>query len=172
MATLQDFIDRYEKLGDEFNLFTAKSYPATDQMIKAYEEESGFQFSNDVTDFLHHFGNVIIEVAESVWPRPSEFEICPEWKLGYGFFLFGLSPNPSVPSWMSFEENYEDEFADQYGQCFFERSGNSYCAYIKGDVIHTRIEDDFTLFEGNYYDYLIQEIDELEKDYKQYILKE
>jgi len=58
------------------------------------------------------------------------------------------------------------------GQLFFKRSGNRYRAYTHKGLItveYDRIGKDIEIYDGNIYDFLIDQINELEKDYLKYI---
>ncbi len=58
---------------------------------------------------------------------------------------------------------------------FYKRSGNLYRAYINSEgvitVLENGIKEEGIIFDGNFYDFLINEIDKLEEDYKDYIKK-
>ena len=175
MATLQDFKNRYEKLNDDFMIFTSKRQPATLEIIRKYESEKAIKINKDVEEFLLTFGSLILEVKEEIWKRPEEFDVLPSWKFGYGFFVYGLSSDEDFPDWLSYEEkrleaeNYEATFL---GQMFFKRSGNLYRAYFNDETITIEFDkygEDREIFEGNFYDFLISEVDNLEKDYLEYI---
>jgi hypothetical protein len=174
MATITDLKDRYDKLPNDFSLFTAKQYPATTQQIEEYENETGVKFSDDFKDFLSFFGQFILEVKEEIWKRPVQSDVLPMWKFGYGFFVFGLSSNSDVPSWLSYKEKYQetDDEHRKLGQLFFKRSGNLYRAYTNNGVITVEYDQDgydVEVYNGNLYDFLIEAIDKLENDYKNYI---
>ncbi len=90
--------------------------------------------------------------------------------------MYGLSQDEEMPSWMGFEEKHAEalEYKEKpLGQLFFKRSGNLYRAYTNNGVIKIEYdkydEEDYEVFEGNIYDFLIREIDKLEEDYKEYI---
>ena len=175
MATLEDFKDRFQKLNDDFMLFTSKSNPATGEMIQNYETQKGIVLNNDVREFLKAFGSLILEVKEEIWKRLEEFDVLPAWKFGYGFFVYGLSADPQFPDWLSYQEKYEEaenNHDTSLGQLFFKRSGNLYRAYVNGETItveYDKYGDDREVFNGNFYDFLIAEVDALEKDYFEYV---
>ena len=175
MATLDDFKNRFQDLNDDFMLFTSKSNPATAAMIQNYEAAKGLQFNEEVREFLLTFGSLILEVKEEIWKRPEEFDVLPSWKFGYGFFVYGLSSDENFPDWLSYEEKYDEaekSNATSLGQLFFKRSGNLYRAYVIGEIItveYDKYGDDREVFNGNFYDFLIAEVDALEKDYFEYV---
>lgn len=175
MATLDDFKNRFQDLNDDFMLFTSKSNPATAAMIQNYEAAKGLQFNEEVREFLLTFGSLILEVKEEIWKRPEEFDVLPSWKFGYGFFVYGLSSDENFPDWLSYEEKYDEaekSNATSLGQLFFKRSGNLYRAYVNGETItveYDKFGDDREVFNGNFYDFLIAEVDTLEKDYVDYL---
>ncbi|WP_336702608.1 hypothetical protein [Chryseobacterium indologenes] len=176
MATKEEFWDRKKKLNDDFFVMGSVSNPATEEQIKKYEENTGFTFSEDVKDFLTSFGSLLFEVKEEIWKRPQEFDVLPGWKFGYGFFVYGLSQDEEMPSWMGFEEKHQEtlEYKEKpLGQLFFKRSGNLYRAYTNNGIIKIEYdkydEEDHEVFEGNIYDFLIEEINNLEQDYLEYI---
>lgn len=175
MTTLQDFKDRYEKLPDDFKIYTSKAQPATLEMIKNYEKEKDVVINKDIEEFLLTFGSLILEVQEHIWKRPEEFDVLPSWKFGYGFFVYGLSTDENFPEWLSYEEKQleaEKYDAQSLGQMFFKRSGNLYRAYFNNDTITIEFDkygEDREVFNGNFYDFLISEVDFLEKDYLDYI---
>lgn len=175
MATLQDFKNRYEKLNDDFMIYTSKKQPATLDIIQKYESEKAISINQDIQEFLLDFGSLILEVKKEIWKRPQEFDVLPSWKFGYGFFVYGLSSDENFPNWLSYEEKYlesESYDATSLGQMFYKRSGNLYRAYFKGDTITIEFDkhgEDREIFGGNFYDFLISEVDALEKDYLDYI---
>jgi len=176
MATKEEFWERKKKLNDDFFVMGSVAKPATEEQITKYEESTGFTFSEDIKDFLTTFGSLIFEVKEEIWKRPQEFDVLPAWKFGYGFFVYGLSQDEEMPSWMGFEEKHTEalEYKEKpLGQLFFKRSGNLYRAYTDDGIIKIEYdkydEEDYEVFEGNIYDFLIKEIDKLEEDYQEYI---
>ncbi|MGH1519840.1 hypothetical protein [Chryseobacterium sp. JK1] len=176
MATQEEFWERKKQLNDDFFVMGSVANPAAEKQITDYEESKGFTFSEDMKDFLTTFGSLVFEVKEEVWKRPNEFDVLPSWKFGYGFFVYGLSQDEEMPSWMNFEEKYHEslEYKETpLGQMFFKRSGNLYRAYTDNGVIKIEYDkyddEDYEIFEGNLYDFLIQEINNLEEDYKEYI---
>jgi len=176
MTTKEDFWERKKKLNDDFTVLGSVAQPATSEQITAYEEKTGYTFSEDFRDFLTTFGSLLFEVKEEVWRRPKLYDVLPAWKFGYGFFVYGLSQDKEMPEWMSYDEKNKEalEFkANPPGQMFFKRSGNSYRAYTNNGVIKIEYdkydEEGIEIFNGNIYDFLIAEIDKLEDDYKQYI---
>lgn len=179
MTTKEDFWERKKKLNDDFLVLGSVGKPATESQILAYEQSSGYRLSEDFRDFLLTFGSLIFEVKEEVWKRPDEFDVLATWKFGYGFFVYGLSQDEEMPSWMTLQEKQKE--ASGYkekplGQLFFKRSGNLYRAYTDNGMIKIEYDkyddNDFEIFEGNIYDFLIKEIDKLEEDYKEYINEE
>jgi len=178
MMTNEDFQKRIGQLNDDFSLFTSKKKPANKQIIANYETENGLSFSDDVKDFLLTFGALILEVKESVWTRPREFDILPTWKFGYGFFVYGLSADEQMPSWLGYREKFLETMTTgdiSLGQLFFKRSGNLYRAYTNSGRITIEYDkegNDRSVYSGNFYDFLISEVDALEKDYKEYIAEQ
>lgn len=179
MTTKEDFWARKKQLNSDFIVLGSVAKPATLEQINAYEEDAGYKFSEDFVDFLTTFGSLIFEVKEEVWRRPQLYDVMPAWKFGYGFFVYGLSQDEQMPEWMSYDEKNKEalEYKEKpLGQMFFKRSGNGYRAYTDNGVIKIESdlyeEDDIETFDGNIYDFLIAEIDKLEKDYKQYIKEE
>lgn len=175
MATLQDFKNRFEKLNDDFMIYTSKRQPATLDIIQKYELEKAISIPQDIQEFLLEFGSLILEVKEEIWKRPQEFDVLPSWKFGYGFFVYGLSADENFPEWLSYEEKKleaENYDAQSLGQMFFKRSGNLYRAYFNDETITIEFDkygEDREVFNGNFYDFLILEVDALEKDYLDYI---
>lgn len=167
MSTRQRFEERLYKLNDDFSLFTAKKYPATEDMLADFERQQSLPA--EYKEFLLSYGMLILEVKESVWERPEEFDTLPAWKFGYATFTMGLSPNDTVPEWMLLKK------PGKHGLLFFERSGGLYSAYFHGDKIAIDHDNegsdgpDWEEFNGNFWDFLINEIDKLENDYKNYI---
>lgn len=176
MTTKEDFWERKKKLNGDFMVMGSVAKPATPEQISAYEEKTGFKFSEDFRDFLTTFGSLIFEINENIWKRPQQYDVLPAWKFGYGFFVYGLSQDEEMPSWMSYEEKNEEALKYKEkpaGQMFFKRSGNLYRAYTDQGILKIEYdlydEDGTEVFNGNLYDFLISEIDKLEEDYKQYI---
>jgi hypothetical protein len=176
MATKEFFWERKKKLNQDFSVIGSVAKPATEEQISNYERDTGFHFHDDFIDFLLTFGSLIFEVKEEIWKRPNLYDVLPAWKFGYGFFVYGLSQDEEMPSWMTYQEKHQEalEYKEKPpGQLFFKRSGNSYRAYTDNGIItieYNKYEnDDIEIFSGNIYDFLILEIDKLEEDYKKYI---
>jgi hypothetical protein len=172
MATIKDFESRYTRLNDDFNVITSKRKPASPEQIEQYEQFAGIRFTDDFREFLTSFGQLIIEVKEETWPRPQEMEVLPMWKFGYGFYVFGLSGESSVPEWMNYPYHYDKDVNEAFGQLFFQRSGNLYRAYTNNEQItigYDEFDEETEKFDGNLYDFLIAEIDKLEKDYNDHM---
>jgi len=179
MTTKEDFWERKKKLNSDFTVLGSVAKPATSEQIVAYEKQTGYKFSEDFIDFLTTFGSLIFEVNEDIWRRPQLYDVMPTWKFGYGFFVYGLSQDEEMPTWMSFDEKNKEALGYKekpLGQMFFKRAGNSYRAYTDNGIIKIEYDlyedDDIEIFDGNIYDFLIAEIDKLENDYKQYIEEE
>ena len=175
MPTLEKFQNRYNKLNDDFMIYTSKVHPPTLEQINQYEKDRGIVINSDIREFLLHFGSLILEVKEEIWKRPQEFDVLPAWKFGYGFFVYGLSSDANFPDWLSYDEKNleaENNDATALGQLFYKRSGNLYRAYFNGDIItveYDKYGEDREIFKGNFYDFLIAEVDALEKDYLDYV---
>ena len=164
------FQQRLEKLNDDFMFFTARKYPADEKTIADFEQKHGITFVPEYKEFLLSYGLLILEVIEDVWRRPQQYDVMPAWKFGYGFFIFGMADNPEVPEWMLLKG------IDEPGLKFFQRTGNSYRAYMdKTKIILADCDEGFEEdggceeFGGNFWDFLIAEVDKLENDYKRYI---
>lgn len=178
MAILDDFLDRIELLNDDFMWYNYKNSPATIEQIEDYERSYGISFNEEVRTFLLSLGAVILEVEEKIWPRPQEYDVVPAWEFGYGMFIYGLSSDKDMLSWLTYDEKYKETASSgnrDYGQMFYKRSGNLYRAYINSEgiitVLENGIKEEGIIFDGNFYDFLINEIDKLEEDYKDYIKK-
>jgi hypothetical protein len=175
MATKETCWDRKKKLNQDFAVMGSVANPATEKQIDDYEQATGFRFSDDFRDFLLTFGSLIFEVKETIWARPKVYDVLPAWKFGYGFFIYGLSQDEEMPSWMTYEEKHQEALEYQekpVGQLFFKRSGNGYRAYTNNGVItieYDKYGEDREIFSGNLYDFIIMEIDKLEADYLKYI---
>lgn len=175
MVILQDFKNRFEKLNDDFMIYTSKKQPATLEIIQKYESDKNLNINQEIKEFLTTFGSLILEVKEEIWKRPQEFDVLPAWKFGYGFFVYGLSSDVNFPDWLSYDEKFaetENNNTTALGQLFYKRSGNLYRAYFKDDTItveYDKYGEDREVFEGNFYDFLITEVDSLEKDYLDYV---
>lgn len=178
IATLDDFLDRIELLGDDFMWYNYKQSPTTKIQIDEYEKSHGFRFNSDIKQFLQTYGAVILEVDEKIWKRPREYDVIPAWEFGYGMFIYGLSSNEDMLSWLTYGEKFLETMTSgdiSLGQLFFKRSGNLYRAYINNDAVITveynDMGDDRNIFEGNFYDFLISEVNKLEADYEEYMKK-
>jgi hypothetical protein len=172
MATLQNLENRYKALNEDFNLLTSKKHPASSAQLEAYQSKTGLGVTDDFQQFLTSFGEMIIEVNDTVWPKPEEFSVLPMWKFGYGFFVFGFSQHPDSPDWLTYEYNFSKEDTRGLGQLFFKRSGNLYRAYVlkgKIKIVYDEFSGDVEDFEGNIFDFIIAEIDKLEADYREYV---
>lgn len=172
MSSLHALQTRYTQLNDDFNVLTSRHKPATPEQIHAFEHAVNLRLSDDVKEFLTGLGQLIVEVKEDVWARPKEMEVLPMWKFGYGFYVFGLSQEPGVPEWMTFDYYFDEEETPVKGQQFFQRSGNSYRAYIldgKITIEYDHYGEDTEPFEGNLFDFLLAEIEKLETDYRRYL---
>lgn len=176
MATFQDFMNCMELLNDDFMWYNYKKNPASAQQIAEYENSHGLKFTDEVKEFLQTLGAVILEVEKDVWPRPNEGDILPAWEFGYGMFIYGLSSEENMLKWMTYDEKFSETMAYgdiSLGQLFFKRSGNLYRAYINNDGVITieydDLGDDRNIFDGDFWDFLISEIDKLDADYKEYV---
>jgi len=177
-TTKHEFWNRKKELNEDFFVSGSVTDPATIQHIEAYEKSSGYIFSEDVRDFLTTFGSLLFEVKDEVWKHPKVGDVVPAWHMRYGFFIYGLCPTDSMPSWMGYEEKNEEALernANPPGQLFFKRSGNGFRAYTNNGIItleYGGFGDDIEVFDGNIYDFLIAQINELEADYLNYINKD
>ena len=164
MATLQDFENRIGALGADFVYLHDADAPAVLSQIEEYENETGIRFPAEFVQFLTRFGNAVLEISPLVWPRSKNSS-------GYGFCLFGLNNNPSTPDWIEYGQNFDDELC---GQAFFERAGGLYNAYLRADgKIFTSYDrydtwEDMEPYEGNLFDYLLDEIGILEETRREY----
>lgn len=169
---MQDLEDRYKALNEDFNLLTSKKHPASTVQLEEYRSKSGLVITSDFHEFLTTYGVFILEVNDTVWPKPEEFSVLPMWKFGYGFFVFGFSQHPDSPEWLTYNDNFSEENARDLGQLFFQRSGNLYRAYVlrgKITIVYNAFSGDAEEFEGNIFDFIISEIDKLEADYRKYL---
>jgi len=168
MNTKHEFWARKKELNDDFYVSGSVTSPATDELIDAYEKASGYLFSADVKDFLTTFGSLQFEVKEEIWKRPAAGYVVTAWKMGYGFFIYGLCPNDDMPSWMGFEEKNSEtlKYSEKPLVNCFLRSGNRYRAYTHKGVISVEYGgygEDVRVYDGNVYDFLIDQINDLEK---------
>ena len=166
MTTLAAFNERIYRLNDDFRLFSAKQYPATPAQIEIYTAQTGQIFPSAFVEFLTHWGMLILEVNEEIWPHPKEFAIAPAWHFNYGFFVFGLSPNPESPSWLNYGN--EDNL-DEHGQCFFEIAGGGKRAYLQDGEIYIVADEIREKYPENLFAFLINEIDQLEESYREMV---
>lgn len=172
MTTLKDFESRFYQLNDDFNLFTAKKQPATAAQIQAFEQEKSLSFPQEFKDFLTYFGTMVLEVKEEIWRRPKMFDVMPAWKFGYGMFIYGLDQAYPNDHWLYYHNNFNDELN---GLNFYQRSGGLLRAYLnqQGEIfIETNPYsdwEDMEKYDGNLFDFLIEQVDELEQDYHEYI---
>lgn len=118
MATIQDLENRYKVLNEDFNLLTSKKYPATTAQLEEYKTKTGMEISNDFQQFLTTFGELIIEVNDTVRRKPEEFSVLPMWKFGYGIFVFGFSRHPDSPHWLTDDYYFSSEATTELGQLF------------------------------------------------------
>lgn len=164
MATLQDFEQRLRILGADFRFLHDGEHPAVLAQIEAYEQATGIRFPAEFVQFLTRFGNGVLEISPLVWPRS-------EGASGYGFCLFGLNNNPTTPDWLQYGQNFDEELC---GQAFFERAGSLYNAYLRADgrifTSYSRYDgwEDMEPYDGNLFDYLLDEIAILEEARREY----
>lgn len=169
MATLQDFEKRFYQLNNDFNLFTAKKQPATLAQIETFEQEKSLSFPQE---FKTYFGTMVLEVKEEIWQRPKMYDVMPAWKFGYGMFIYGLDQAYPDDHWLYYHNNFDDELN---GLKFYQHSSGLLTAYLsqQGEIfIETdpySTWEDMEKYEGNLFDFLIEQVNELEQDYHQYI---
>ncbi len=91
MPTFQDVQDKIAALSDhDFSVGNASRSPATEAEIAEVEAVAGQRFPDELRELLRTWGVLIVEVKESVWPRPEAYEVLPAWRFGFGFKVLGV----------------------------------------------------------------------------------
>jgi hypothetical protein len=119
-------------------------------------------------DFLAHstgnLGGLYVEVKESVWPRPKEFDVGPFWSFLYAVFVFGLSAD--IPDWMNIElaaEEFKNTTGHSRVPCLkVVGDADLYVFDATGTISQWRHEtNEFETFDGSFFELLDREIGEL-----------
>jgi hypothetical protein len=91
MATLEDLERKLASLDDGvFRVFSSSAAPPTDAELAKAEATAGIPLHPDHRSLLGRFGTLVLEVVESVWPRPKLYDVLPAWQFWFGFHVPGV----------------------------------------------------------------------------------
>jgi hypothetical protein len=91
MATFEDLERKLAGLSDRvFRISTSSAGPATEAELSALEAELGAPLPAEYRKLLSTWGALVVEVVESVWPRPQPLDVLPSWRFWYGFHVYGV----------------------------------------------------------------------------------
>lgn len=96
VSTFDDVHAFLDTLGDDFRLWSSLRRPPDAAAIAATEARVGFPFPPEYREFLARYGALYLDVNESVWPRPEEFELRPLWQMCFGFWVHGVHEHPDL----------------------------------------------------------------------------
>ena len=96
MSTFDDVFSFLDTLGDDFRLWSSLRRPPDAAAIAAAEARAGFPFPPEYRELLARVGALYLDVNESVWPRPAEFEVRPLWQMCFGFWVHGVHDHPDL----------------------------------------------------------------------------
>jgi hypothetical protein len=92
-AILQRYLDA------DFIVFPMSDIPATSEQIAAIGRRFGVTYPAEfVAHVCGRFPGLYVEVKESIWPRPKEFDVGPFWSFLYAFHTY--TPVADSPDWM------------------------------------------------------------------------
>jgi hypothetical protein len=89
-------------LDEDFVVFPMSPPNAQLQDLAALGKKYSVVFPAEFVAHLHgQFAGIYVEVKESLWPRPKQFDVAPFWSFLYGLHTY--SPSVASEEWMRLE---------------------------------------------------------------------
>jgi hypothetical protein len=88
-------------LDQDFKLWCAGTDAPSEADVAGLETRLGVKLPEQYRRFLERYGGIMLEVLESAWPRPKEFDVGPFWSFQYAFLVFGMGKD--IPDWLNIE---------------------------------------------------------------------
>lgn len=148
---------------DDYEFVSAQHDAPCADTVQGFGKEHGVVFSEE---YLAHacgfFSGIHFEVKEEVWPRPGGG---PFWSFLHGLYTYAY--NDEAPDWMSIRDATA-RFAESGHTVVpvLKVIGNAdvYCFNADGAIVQwDRDTDEFTPFDGGFFDLLKHEFSELEQ---------
>ncbi len=157
---INDIKKKLFDLSDDFMYFNSERFLVTKQEVLKFEKKFKIQLPEEYKEFVLTLGAIALEVDPKIWPRPQEFDVLPYWKFNYGFHVLGFSTDARIPSDFLLAEssNKPDEIM------FFKLAGGEK-AFFRDGEISLNNDEDFYDYDGSFYDFLMDKINTLERDY-------
>ncbi|MCG8667807.1 MAG: SMI1/KNR4 family protein [Pseudomonadales bacterium] len=151
---------------DDYYIVAAGESAPTEKDIKAFAKRQGVKFSKEyIAHSSNYFGGLYLEVKEEIWPRAKAGDVGPFWSFLYGITTYAYSDE--APDWMNIEI-VTSEFNEMGHNVvpILKVMGDSdvYCFDQNGSIVQWSHElDEFEPYDGDFYDLLSYEIQELEQ---------
>jgi len=138
-----DYFRHYDK--HSFQIYACQGNEPSQADVAALEIETGFRLPEEFREFtMSPLGGLYMEVRESLWPRPKEYDVGPFWSFLYGLCVFGIAEN--IPDWLDLRRRL-NEFRGEGGSNelvpFLKPIGDPdrYCFDAGGRIIHWSHEE-------------------------------
>lgn len=161
----ETYFRSYDK--KKFRVVAQQGAEPDEAAIRSFEREIGFRLPEDFREFsMHPLGGLHMEAHDEVWPPAKEYATGPFWSFLRGLMVYGFSPE--APEWLSIAQAWRGmhENGSPHLVPFLKIIGDPdpYCFTSSGNIVIWRHEepDDPELVEDEFYEVLMDEIDELE----------
>ena len=112
-------------------------------------------------------GGLYMEVRESIWPRPKQYDVGPFWSFLYGLKVFGIAAK--IPEWLDIRIAYQKLSSEGFPELvpFLQLVGNAnrFCFQRDGGIVEWDHEepDKREVLDKDFASLFMREIRGLEK---------
>ncbi|MGD8214015.1 hypothetical protein [Aestuariimicrobium sp. Y1814] len=169
MATIDDIGDWFtDRDREAWDAFAQGADVPSEQDVADLEAEIGFRLPDQVRELAFHpLGGLFIEAKEELWPQPQAHDVGPAWTFQNGLMAFSLSEE--APEWMQTRtalDRFREYFPDLTGRLpVLKRSSDPLMWTINAEgelaMFIPGLEDEPSIFEGDFFDLVLDEIREL-----------
>lgn len=157
---------------DDYYIVAARESAPTEAELKKFSKEHGVKFPKEyLAHSSNYFGGLYLEVKEDVWPRAKIWDVGPFWTFLYGLTTFAFSEE--APEWMNIEiaaSKFKEMGHNVIPVLKVMGDADVYCLNESGQIVRWSHEENiFEPYEGNFFDLLSYELQELENRRKKKI---
>jgi hypothetical protein len=97
IADIEQYFRSWDR--ESYEVVAQQGSEPTAEDLEEFEGEVGFRLPDEFREFaLHPLGGLYMQVKETIWPAPREFDVGPFWTFLRGLMVYGLSSE--APDWL------------------------------------------------------------------------
>ena len=150
---------------DQYYIVAAREDAPSKSEVKKFFKQKAVPLPKEfLTHTTNFWGSFYLEVKEDIWPRATAGDVGPFWTFLYGMFVYTFSEE--APEWMNIEvatNEFEEMGHNVIPVLKVMGDADMYCISSEGDIVRYLHEEDiFEPYDGNFFDLLVYEVNELE----------